>query len=133
MCLLEHLYHKGCTTTRQSWLFSFYIIINNKQDEMKLENIWNRLQSSFVLLQFFRLSVLHYTTQLYSNLVTHMESTTYLCLVLVVLGSPKVSRVRLASLHTASLSVSVCILMHSLASIPLLLILEDKGGPTHGH
>ena len=27
------------------------------------------------------------TTQLYSNLVTYMESTTYLCLVLVVLGS----------------------------------------------
>ena len=23
--------------------------------------------------------------------------------------------------------------MHSLASIPLLLISEDKGGPTHGH
>ena len=38
-CLLEHLYHKNCTTTRQSWLFSFYIVINNKQDEMKLENI----------------------------------------------------------------------------------------------
>ena len=29
-------------------------------------------------------------------------------------------------------SLPVCI-MHSLASIPLLLILEDKGGPTHGH
>ena len=25
------------------------------------------------------------------------------------------------------------IIMHGLASIPLLLILEDKGGPTHGH
>ena len=62
MCLLEHLYHKGCTTTRQSWLFSFYVITNNKQDEMKLENIQNRLQSSFILLQFFCLSILHYTT-----------------------------------------------------------------------
>ena len=41
-------------------------------------------------------------TQLYSNLVTYMESTTYLCLVLVVLGSQKVSRVRLALLYTAS-------------------------------
>ena len=39
MCLLEHLYHKGCTTTRQSQLFSLYVVINNKQDEMKLENI----------------------------------------------------------------------------------------------
>ena len=39
MCLLEHLYHKDCTTTRQSWLFSTYIVINNKQGEMKLENI----------------------------------------------------------------------------------------------
>ena len=72
------------------------------------------------------------TSQLYSNLVYHECNTTYLCLVLVVLGSPKVSRVRLASLHTASLSLPVCT-MHSLASIPLLLTSEDKGGPTHGH
>ena len=42
-------------------------------------------------------------TQLYSNLVYYVGDTTYLCLMLVVLGSPKVSRVRLASLHTASL------------------------------
>ena len=53
------------------------------------------------------------TTQLYSNLVTYMETTTYLCLVLVVPGSPKVSRVRLASLyfsythHTLHLYTSV--------------------------
>ena len=39
-------------------------------------------------------------TQLYSNLVNHMNSTTYLCLVLAVLCSLVVSRVRLASLHT---------------------------------
>ena len=61
-CLLEHLYHKDCTTTRQSWLFSFYVVANNKQDEMKLENIYSKLQSSFVLLQFIHLSVLCYTT-----------------------------------------------------------------------
>ena len=72
------------------------------------------------------------TSQLYSNLVWYKCNTTYLCLVLVVLQSPKVSKVRLASLHTASLSLPVCI-MHSLASISLLLISEDKGGPTHGH
>ena len=72
------------------------------------------------------------TSQLYSNLVCYKCNTTYLCLVLVVLGSPKVSKVRLALLHTASLSLLVCI-MYSLASIPLLLISEDKGGPTHGH
>ena len=71
-------------------------------------------------------------TQLYSNLVYYVSDTTYLCLVLVVLGSPKVWRVRLASLHTASLPLPVCIL-HILASIPLLFISEDKGGPTHGH
>ena len=55
--------------------------------------------------------------------------------VLVVLGSPKISRVRLALLYTASTLLG-CIninLLHSLASIPLLLILEGKGGPTHGH
>ena len=45
-------------------------------------------------------------TQLYSNLVNYMNSTTYLCLVLAVLCSPVVSRVRLASLHTASPSPS---------------------------
>ena len=38
-CLLAHLYHKDCTTTRQPWLFSIYVVINSKQDEMKLENI----------------------------------------------------------------------------------------------
>ena len=43
-------------------------------------------------------------TQLYSNLVIYMKSTTYLCLVLVVLGSPKISRVRLVLLCTASVS-----------------------------
>ena len=47
------------------------------------------------------------TTQLYSNLVTYMKSTTYLCLVLIVLVSPKISRVRLASLHTASLPLLI--------------------------
>ena len=71
-------------------------------------------------------------TQLYSNLVYYLGNTTFLCLVLVVLWSPRVSRVRLALLHTASLPLAVCI-MHSLASIPLLLIPKDKGGPTHGH
>ena len=71
-------------------------------------------------------------TQLYSNLLYYVSNTTYLCLLLVVLGTPKISRVRLASLHTASLPLPACIL-HSLANIPLLLISEDKGGPTHGH
>ena len=62
MHLLEHLYHKDCITTRQSWLFSFFVVINNKQDEMKVENIQNKLQSSFILLQFICLSILCYTT-----------------------------------------------------------------------
>ena len=60
---------------------------------------------------------------------------------LVVLWSPVILRVRLALLHTASPNTScpshiiiiLLILMHSLASIPLLLIMEDKGGPTPGH
>ena len=51
-CLLTLLYHKDCTTTRQSQLFSIYVVINSTQDEMKLENIWSKLQPSFVLLQF---------------------------------------------------------------------------------
>ena len=49
-CLPELLYYKDCTTTRQSWLFSFCVIVNSKQDEMKLENIESKLQSSLVLL-----------------------------------------------------------------------------------
>ena len=73
-------------------------------------------------------------TQLYSNLVYDVSNTTYLCLVLAVLCSPVVSRVRLASLHTASLQpMNQLILMSSLASIPLLWITEDKGGPTPCH
>ena len=63
-CLLELLYHKDCITPRQSWLLSFHIVVNNKQDEMKLENIYSKLQSSFILLQFIHLSILHYTTSL---------------------------------------------------------------------
>ena len=39
-------------------------------------------------------------TQLYSNLVNYVNSTTYLCLMLAVLCSLVVSRVRLATLHT---------------------------------
>ena len=30
-CLCTLLYYKDCTTTGQSWLFSIYIVINNKQ------------------------------------------------------------------------------------------------------
>ena len=56
-----------------------------------------------------------------------------MCLVLVVLGCPKVSRVRLACCTLLLYHLPLSILMHSLASIPLLLILKDKGGPTHGH
>ena len=39
-------------------------------------------------------------TQLYSNLVTYENNTTYLWLVLAVLCSPVVLRVSLVSLHT---------------------------------
>ena len=42
-------------------------------------------------------------TQLYSNLVTYENNTTYLCLVLAVPCSPVVLRVELASLHMSSL------------------------------
>ena len=37
-----------------------------------------------------------------------------------------------ACLAVHCFSISLCI-MPSLASIPFLLISEDKGGPTHGH
>ena len=40
----------------------FYVVINNKLDEMKLENIQSKLQSSFILSQVVHLSFLHYTT-----------------------------------------------------------------------
>ena len=37
------------------------------------------------------------------------------------------------AVHCFSASTIMKMMMPSLASIPLLLILEDKGGPTHGH
>ena len=88
------------------------------------------------------LSYLHLLTltQLYSNLVYNEHNTTYLCLVLDVLVSPKITGVRLALLCTlllspvasyvSNLSISI---MHSLANDSLILILENKGGPTPGH
>ena len=64
-------------------------------------------------------------TQLYSNLVTYENNTTYLCLVLDVLCSPMILRVRLALLYTTSLlphssshHVFLFISKPSLASIP---------------
>ena len=76
-------------------------------------------------------------TQLYSNLVNLMYNTTYLCLVLAVLCSLVISKVRLASLHTTSLVIqsihSFISLLTSLASVSLfILITENKEGPTHG-
>ena len=51
MCLLELLYHKDCTTTRQSWLFPLRSCKqkqkNKKQDKMKLENIY-RVESLLI-------------------------------------------------------------------------------------
>ena len=74
-------------------------------------------------------------TQLYSNLVTYMNNTTYLCLVLAALCSPVISKVRLVSLHTAHDCIISPHLLFLLAwqAFPLLLITEDKGGLTHGH
>ena len=87
-------------------------------------------------------------TQLYSNLVKYVNSTTYLCLVLAVLWSPVVVWVRLASLHTCcvgqacltahlttSMDQSHCIISShvQLSKCPLFIIMvENKGGPTHG-
>ena len=49
-------------------------------------------------------------------------------------GCPWVSKGQTClAVHCFYFSLSVCTIMPSLASIPLLLILEDKGGPTHGH
>ena len=60
MCLLELLYYKDCITTRQSWLFSFYVAINKKQDKTKLENITIVFLSIMYYCPFF-----HYTTSLF--------------------------------------------------------------------
>ena len=96
----------------------------------------NNYDSESLLLYLYLLTL----TQLYSNLVYSEHDTTYLCLVLDVLVSPKISRFRLASLCTLLLSpvasyisnLSICI-MHSLANDSLILIQENKGGPTPGH
>ena len=73
-------------------------------------------------------------TQLYSNVVNLMYNTTYLCLVLAVLCSLVISKVRLTSLHTTSLlNQSIHSFISRLASNPLfILITENKEGPTHG-
>ena len=57
-------------------------------------------------------------TQLYSNLVNYMNSTTYLCLVLALLCSLVVLGIRLASMDPLKSAASR--LMSSLASIPPL-------------
>ena len=65
-----------------------------------------------------------------------MNNTTYLCLVLAVLCSLVVSRVRLALLYTASplpTNSSSSLLCPAIASAPLLLVTDYKEGPTHGH
>ena len=77
-------------------------------------------------------------TQLYSNLVNYMNSTTYLCLVLAVLKghtcftahlTTSMDPLRSPLCQISCLISNVC----SLASIPLfILITENKGGPTHG-
>ena len=76
------------------------------------------------------------TTQLYSNLVYQECNTTYLCLVLVVLSVSQDLRGQAClAMHSAVLYhlCVVSILMHSLANVSLILILENKGGPTPGH
>ena len=83
---------------------------------------------------FYIYCLLCITTQLYSNLVQDVSNTTYLCLVLAVLCSPMVSRVRLALLYTASLHVMINPFINvQLSKHSLLLIMDDKGGPTPGH
>ena len=57
---------------------------------------------SFIVILIIWVLQQYAMTQLYSNLVNLMYNTTYLCLVLAVLWSLVFSRVRLASLHTAS-------------------------------
>ena len=74
-------------------------------------------------------------TQLYSNLVNHMNNTTYLCLVLAVPCSLVVLRVRLTSLHTGQPQwILLGLLSHVQLSkcSPFIFIVENKGGPTHG-
>ena len=83
-------------------------------------------------MRFYFIAFFGIATQLYSNLVNYMNSTIYLCLVLAVLCSLVVSRILLALAAHSFTSSSYSQLKPSLASIPFLLITEDKGGPTHG-
>ena len=72
------------------------------------------------------------TTQLYSNLVILIKY--YLSVPCI--GCPDVSKdlkgQACLTMHHLHLHHHP-LLMHSLANIPLLLIPEDKGGPTPGH
>ena len=65
-----------------------------------------------------------------------MKSNTYLCLVLVVTCVSKDLKGQAcltAHCSFSSHNIASYHVMYSLASIPLLLIPEDKGGPTTGH
>ena len=76
-------------------------------------------------------------TQLYSNLVKYVNNTTYLYLVLAVLCSLVVTGVGMphCTLDNINGSISSHHLMShvQLSKCPLfILIIENKGGPTHG-
>ena len=88
LCVLQY------TTARLQVLFSLHHL------GRITKGCSNNYDSESLLLYLHLLTL----TQLYSNLVYNERNTTYLCLVLVVLVSPKISRVRLASLCTLLLS-----------------------------
>ena len=97
-CLGVMLLHLLCvlryTTARLQVLFSSHHL------GRITKGCSNNYDSESLLLYLHLLTL----TQLYSNLVYNECNTTYLCLVLVVLVSPKISRVRLALLCTLLLS-----------------------------
>ena len=79
------------------------------------------------------------TTQLYSNLVYIVNEILLICALCWLslglqrsLGSGLPHCALLLCWSVFSTTTST-LQQLSLASIPLLLILEDKGGPTHGH
>ena len=74
------------------------------------------------------------TTKLYSNLVIIiMYYLSVPCVGYPCISKDLTGQACLAMHLLLSLIMVLIILIHSLANVSLLLILEDKGGPTPGH
>ena len=92
--------------------------------------------SNNLSVRFLDILIFINTTQLYSNLVIMKYYLSVPCVGCPFVSKDLMGQACLAMHCSTGLSLLVSVStssIHSLASISLLLILEDKGGPTPGH